>query len=179
MSYLNSKLKAEAKQAVSGIYLSNENYDVTKTLLKERFGNSQSVVNSHYTQLVNLKPAVNTTKGLRSFNDQFERHFRSLEALKQDTNQDVFVSIMSSKIPKNVLLQLQIQRGSKVIWTVSRLRELLSEYILAREKTEEQCFMEATGSNPPTARPLKSSAEALVVGPKSPSRQNTRNKENL
>ena len=154
---------------MSGIYLSNENYDITKTLLKERFGNSQSVVNSHYTQLVNLKPAVNTTKGLRSLNDQFERHFRSLEALKQDTNQDVFISIMTSKIPKDVLLHLQIQRGSEVRWTVSRLRELLSEYILAREETEEQCHMEATESNPPT-RPLKSSAEALVVGPKDQTR---------
>ena len=174
LSYLNSKLTGEAKQAVSGIYLSNENYDVTKTLLKERFGNLQSVVNSHYTQLVNLKPAVNTTKGLRSLNDQFERHFRSLEALKQDTNQEVFISIMTSKIPKDVLLHLQIQRGSKVRWTVSRLRELLSEYILAREETEEQCHMEATGNITPSTRPLKSSAEALVVGPKAPSRQSTR-----
>ena len=49
LSYLNSKLTGEAKQAVSGIYLSNENYDITKTLLKERFGNSQSVMNSYCT----------------------------------------------------------------------------------------------------------------------------------
>ena len=74
LSYLNSKLTGEAKQAVSGIYLSNDNYDITKTLLKERFGNSQSVVNSHYTQLVNMKPAVNSTKGLRTLHDHFERH---------------------------------------------------------------------------------------------------------
>ena len=31
LSYLNSKLTGEAKQAVSGIYLSNDNYDITKT----------------------------------------------------------------------------------------------------------------------------------------------------
>ena len=104
LSYLNSKLAGEAKQAVSGILLSNENYEVTKTLLKERFGKTQSVVNSHYTQLINMKPAVNTTKGLRALYDNFERHFRSLEALQQDTNQDVFVSMMTSKIPKDVLL---------------------------------------------------------------------------
>ena len=35
LSYLNSKLTGEAKQAVSGIYLSNDNYDITKTLPKE------------------------------------------------------------------------------------------------------------------------------------------------
>ena len=107
LSYLNSKLTGEAKQAVSGIYLSNENYELTKALLKERFWSSQSVVNSHCTQLINMKPAFNSTKVLRTLYDQFERHLRSLEALKQDTNQDVFVNIMTSNIPKGVLLQLQ------------------------------------------------------------------------
>ena len=97
-----------------------------------------------------MKPAVNSTKGLRTLHDQFERHFRSLEALKQDTNQDVFVSIMKSKIPKEVLLQLQLQRGAKVRWAVSRLRELLSDYILAREESEEECHTETTGSTPYT-----------------------------
>ena len=173
LSYLNSKLTGEAKQAVSGIYLSNENYEVTKALLKERFESSQSVVNSHYTQLINMKPAFNSTKRLRTLYDQFERHLRSLEALKQDTNQDVFVNIMTSKIPKEVLLQLQFQRGAKIKWTVGRLRELLSDYISVREETEEQCNnTETAGSNPGAiTRPLRSSTEALVVGSKPSTRQ--------
>ena len=69
LSYLNSKLHGEAKQAVSGIPLSNDNYQVAKTILKDRFGKSKSVVTSHYTQLMNLKPATNTTKGLRVLYD--------------------------------------------------------------------------------------------------------------
>ena len=66
LTYLNSKLTGEAKHTVSGIQLSNENYEVTKTLLKDRFGSSQSVVNSHITQLITMKPAQNSTKGLRN-----------------------------------------------------------------------------------------------------------------
>ena len=96
-------------------------------------------MNSHYTQLINVKPAVNSTKGLRTLYDQFERHLRSLEALKQDTKQDVFVYIMTSKVPTEVLLQLKFQRGTKIKWTVGRLRELLSDYISVREETEEPC----------------------------------------
>ena len=46
LNYLNSKLMDEAKSAVSGIMLSNENYGVAVTLLKERFGDVQSVVNA-------------------------------------------------------------------------------------------------------------------------------------
>ena len=71
-----------------------------------------------------MKPTFNSTKGLHTLHKQFERHPRSLEALKQDTNQDVFVNIMTSKNPKEVLLQLQIQRGATVKLTVSMLREL-------------------------------------------------------
>ena len=41
LKYLNSKLTGEAKQAVSGIFLSKENYKVAKELLKERCGDSK------------------------------------------------------------------------------------------------------------------------------------------
>ena len=174
LSYLNSKQVGEAKQAISGIYLSNENYEVTKTLLKERFGSSQSVVNSHYTQLINMKPSVNSTNGLRNMYNQFEKHLRSLEALKLDTNQDVFINIMTSKILKDVLLHLQIQRGAKIKWTVSRLRELLSDNISLREETEEKCNTETAGSNPEGTRQIRSSTEAFVVGSKSQRQGNCR-----
>ena len=111
LSYLNSKLTGEAKQAVSGILLSNQNYEVAKTILKDRFGKSKTIANSHFTQLMNLKPVTSTTTELRALYDNFERHFRSLEAMQQDTNHDIFVPIISSKIPKDVLLQLTLQRG--------------------------------------------------------------------
>ena len=174
LSYLNSKLHGEAKQAVSGIPLSNDNYQVAKTILKDKFGKSKSVVNSHYTQLMNLKPATNTTKGLRVLYDNFERHFRSLEAMQQDTNQDVFVPMLTSKIPKDVLFQLQIQRGANVDWTVTRLRELLNDYVSNREDSEQQGHTDISSSTS-TARPLRSSTEALMVNQRTSQRQNNRN----
>ena len=78
LNYLMSKLSGEAKQSVSGIHLSNENYAVVVDLLKERYGDQQTVVNSHYVELINLKSVPNTSKGLRSLNDQIEKHLRSL-----------------------------------------------------------------------------------------------------
>ena len=80
LKYLNSKLIGEAKQAVSGITLSNENYEVATNLLKERFGDQQTVVNSHYAELINLNPASNNTKSLRSMYDQVEKNLRCLKA---------------------------------------------------------------------------------------------------
>ena len=60
-----SKLSGEVKNSVSGIELSNESYQVAVDLLKERYGDKQAVVTSHFTELINLKQASNNPKGLR------------------------------------------------------------------------------------------------------------------
>ena len=164
LNYLMSKLTGEAKQSVSGVLLSNENYAVVVELLKERYGDAQTVVNSHYVELINLKSATNTARGLRNLYDQTEKHLRSLEALKQNINQDVFISMITSKIPKEVLIQLEIQKGAKNKWTVKELRELFNNYISARERAEQQF---GTGKGEITGdsnKSMVSSAEALVVG---------------
>ena len=105
LNYLNSKLIGEAKRAVSGILLSKENYRVAIEMLKKRFGNVKSEVNCHYTELINITPAINNSKGLRQLYDQIEKHLRSLEALNQAVNQEVFISIITAKLPKDVLVQ--------------------------------------------------------------------------
>ena len=93
--------------------------------MKERFGDVQTVINAHYTELINLTPATNNPRSLRSLFDQVERNLRSLQALKQDIDQDVFVSIITSKIQKDVLIQLEIQKGAKTKWTVTVKRTVL------------------------------------------------------
>ena len=100
LNYLMSKLSDEAKNSVSGIQLSNENYQVAVELLKKRYGDKQAVVTSHYTELINLKPAPNKPKGLRKMYNDVEKHLRSLQALEQDTDKDLFISMITSKLPK-------------------------------------------------------------------------------
>ena len=133
LKYLNSKLTGEAKQAVSGIFLSKQNFKVAKELLKERSGDQQTVINSHYAELMNLSSASNNTRSLRSLYDQIEKNLRRLDPLKQDINQNIFISIVTSKIPRDILIQLEIQKGSKVKWSVHKLRGLLNEYISDRK----------------------------------------------
>ncbi|MCG7879441.1 MAG: hypothetical protein N0C90_24385, partial [Candidatus Thiodiazotropha endolucinida] len=67
-----------------------------------------------------------------------EKHLRSLESLKQDVNQDVFVSMIRAKLPEEVLLQLEMQHGANKKWTVDSLRYRLHEYITAREHSEKK-----------------------------------------
>ena len=104
------------------------------TLLKERFGDVQSVVN-HYTELINITPGINSSKGLRLLYHHVEKHLRSLEALHQDVNQEVFISIITSKVPKDVLVQLEIQKGAKNKWTVGKL-EIYSMIMYLQERRQ-------------------------------------------
>jgi hypothetical protein len=135
-NYLKSKLQGDAKY--SGLNLSNENYDVAVKTLKERFGNVQDVIDMHYNQMINLRPPINKTVSLRIFLDKLIKHLRSLEVLKQDTKQNVFVSMVRSKLPEDVLLQLEIQKGSHESWTIGNLCEKLKECVNAHEKSEKK-----------------------------------------
>ena len=64
--------------------------------------------------MINLQPAANRTSSLRFLLDTMERHIQSLEVLKQNINQDVFVSIFQAKLPEEVLLQLEILSKEQV-----------------------------------------------------------------
>ncbi|XP_070571139.1 uncharacterized protein [Ptychodera flava] len=107
-NYLRSKLHGDALNAISGMTPSNENYDVAVRLLCERFGDNQTVINAHYSKLISLTVSANQAGSLRTLYDGIEKHLRSLEAIGQDVNQDIFVSIITSKLPKEVLFQLEL-----------------------------------------------------------------------
>ena len=164
LNYLMSKLTGEARQSVSGIYLSNENYSVVVDLLKERYGDAQTVINTHYVELINLKPVPNTAKGLRSLYDHIEKHLRSLEALEQNVDQDIFIAMITSKIPTEVIIQLELQKGARNKWSVRELRELFNNYVAARERAEQNHGATKGETTEVSNKPKVSSAEALVVG---------------
>lgn len=164
LNYLMSKLTGEARQSVSGIYLSNENYSVVVDLLKERYGDAQTVINTHYVELINLKPVPNTAKGLRSLYDQIEKHLRSLEALEQNVDQDIFIAMITSKIPKEAIIQLELQKGARNKWSVRELRELFNNYVSARERAEQNHGATKGETAEVSNKPKVSSAEALIVG---------------
>ena len=84
--------------------------------------------------------------------DKVQRHLHSLEVLKQDINQDVFVSMVKTRLTQEVFLQLEIMNGANNIWSTTKLIEKLRYYIVAREKSEMK-------SNP-------TKSNTLTLGPK-------------
>ena len=135
---MKSKVTGEAKSAILGLSLSKENYQIAVDILKDSFGNKQEVIDLHYHKLINLPQAVNKTNGLRNLLDNIERNIRSLEVLKQDVNQDVFVFMIRSKLPEDVLLHLEMLNRATKKWTMENLRVRLHEYVTAREHAEKK-----------------------------------------
>ena len=141
-NYLRGKLVGEAKIAVSGLVLSNENYQIAIDILKERFGNNQEIIDVHYNQLINIPPVSSKISSLRPFLDNVQRHLRSLQVLHQNVNQDVFISMIRAKLPEDVLLQLEMMNNQKHSgpehkWTVDTLIGRLHEYVVARERASK------------------------------------------
>ena len=52
-NYLKSKVSGEAKSAILGFALSKENYKIAVEILKDRFGNTQEVIDLHYHKMIN------------------------------------------------------------------------------------------------------------------------------
>ena len=164
--YLKSKLTGEAKDAISGILISQENYGVIKTLLEDRFNNTEVVQHHHIMELINITPACNNSSSLRLLYDKLECHLRCLEALQQDVNNGIIMYIMKSKIPEDVFLQLDIPKGTQNKWSVKWLRESLNNYIHAMETVEQ---MSCAGKAEDTNRPLFRSSSNKPRSPQSQS----------
>lgn len=132
MTYLKSKLIGEALDAISGYQLCHDNYAAVVDVLKRRFGNTQLIIDAHYRALSHLAVASNQLGKLRKCYDTIECHQRSLEALGENIEHRHFVSLITDKLPQEVLYQLYLMKGEES-WTVQKLRMLLEKHITAME----------------------------------------------
>ena len=67
--HLKSLLESQAAASISGIQITNANYNEAIEILKERFAQKQAIINSHVDVLMNL-PQISyerDVRGLRNF----------------------------------------------------------------------------------------------------------------
>ena len=76
-----------------------------------------------------------------------EKHPRSLEALGDDVNSKMLVSLMLTKLLKDVLIHLTDQKPDGKDWTVKLLREKLHRYVANRENAERQSGIRSDSAN--------------------------------
>ena len=93
LNYLRVQLQESALRVIAGFSSTNENYNHSVALLKERYGDSDThkLTEAHMQALVELKNSSNTLSSLQLFYDSVESHVRSLQS--QGTPQEMHGSI--------------------------------------------------------------------------------------
>ena len=148
LNYLRAQLEGDAADVISGLPLTNANYEQSIKLLKERYGQNEVIINVHYTSLMDLPVSSGQTSALRKNYDLIERHLRSLEALGENIESKILVSLIMAKLPKDVRIHLTDQKNDGDEWTVQLLRDQLHRYISNRENADRQtsCKVDYKGS---------------------------------
>ena len=99
MNYLISLLEDEAKSTIAGLSASDENYPVAVDLLKERYANEDLIKNAHYKELKRMSKMGTQLDSLKKGVNILEKHIRSLEAMGENVDNQLMVSLFQSKLP--------------------------------------------------------------------------------
>ena len=104
--YLKSLLKGSAAETISGLALTNSNYNHTVELLTKRFGSKQLIISKHIELLIQLLKVNdgNDLKQLRQLLDRTEAAVRSLQGIgiSTETYGTSLTPVIMGKIPQEL-----------------------------------------------------------------------------
>ncbi len=145
-TYLKTKLEegSEASDVVSGLSLTNDNYNTAVQLLKDRFGSKEKIISAHQNELIIMPGASTKLSSLKSTYDAIQKHLRPLANMEGEANIDssLLLNICWSKIPKSVQAEMvRIRTDKKAQWTLNSFSEAIKEYISSMEFAEAHSAM--------------------------------------
>ena len=74
LNYLRAEIEGNAKRVIAGLKITNDNYEVAVKILRDRFGDHQTVISGHYTKVMDLQTSMYRTIALCSTFDELEKH---------------------------------------------------------------------------------------------------------
>ncbi len=80
-NYLEVELEGDPSAVISGLELTNYNYEVAVNLLQERFRRHDLTMDAHYSALMDFPVSSTVTATLSETYDMIEKHLRSLKGL--------------------------------------------------------------------------------------------------
>jgi len=121
-SYLRAQLEGDAARAISGLPLTDDNYEHSVTLLKERFGQPYKLVDAHQEALLNVPAPSNSLASLQSFYDTIQSHMRSLSTLgtTSDTYGTLLTRVILGKLPPDIKIRMARDHYDTE-WTIDAL----------------------------------------------------------
>ena len=135
--YLKQLLSERAKECISGLALTNDNYSEAITLLKERYGNKQLLINAfieNFEKLPKVK-SMKEVKKLRIMYDGIESTIRNLKTLELDTETygGFLTPLLSKKLPSE-LLMIMSRKFKNNVWNIKEMLDILKDELEAKER---------------------------------------------
>ncbi|MCP9259939.1 Pao retrotransposon peptidase family protein [Dirofilaria immitis] len=107
LNYFIAFLKGDALQAVRGYDITPENYNVIRTVLIEKFGQSYTIKRSLYNELYSTKK---NDREWRVTVESIERILRQLEAIGENLEKSSIEIIIESRLPTWILKKIYQQK---------------------------------------------------------------------
>ena len=151
-TYLKSCVTGAAESAISGLPLTEDNYETAIDILRDRFGKPQLLISNHMEALLKLPivSSVHETKNLRGLYDKIEINIRSLKALGVESESfgNLLVPVVMEKVPSELRLIISCKFDGKETWDLDVLLNALKSELEARERCNAVKTNSATNSNP-------------------------------
>ena len=161
LNYLKGFLANDAEKAIRGLPLTEENYENARSILEERFGSRQMIIESHMKALLKLNTinSIEDTKGIRALYDQIEANLRSLEAIQIDKEMygSLLIPLLKEKLPRELnLIVSRCFNSNTETWNITDMLDALRKEIEARERCDTP-----SGNRKQKEAPRRTTTDAL------------------
>ncbi|VDM95137.1 unnamed protein product, partial [Onchocerca ochengi] len=127
------KYKDDAEQKLEQLFkrksyeITPENYEVIRQLLRDKYGDPSTITTILYDELQAIKK---NEKEWMATIENIERVLRQLEAIGENLEHSSIETAIESKLPSSwVLNKLYTQKKVEVPWSISKLRDFLSNIV--------------------------------------------------
>ncbi|GBM72972.1 hypothetical protein AVEN_35090-1 [Araneus ventricosus] len=137
-NYLKAHLGGSALSTIEGFALTPENYEIAIKLLKERFGRSDVLINTHLNNLLRICPLKNSDDivSFRKMFDNIQTEIRSLESLNvlKETYQNLLCPLLLKCLLPDLVLEYNKSMKSDK-YEINELVDFLSIQLEAKERS--------------------------------------------
>ncbi|GFU51273.1 transposon Ty3-G Gag-Pol polyprotein [Trichonephila clavipes] len=138
-NYLKAHLGGSALNTVEGFPISAKAYDEAVELLKNRFANSEILIQAHMNKILSLQPSKNSNdlRSFRKFVDNCNVHLRSLNSLGVPSANygKILCPMLLKLIPSDLVLDYHKLQQKDSGSDIQQLLSFLTQSLTAREKT--------------------------------------------
>ena len=128
-NYLRVQLQGDALRAITGLTLTDANYDHAIDLLTQRYGQSHKIIQAHIQALSDISSPSSSLSSLQLFYNTIEARIRGLVALgkKEDSYEAMLVPIILGRLPSDMRKNLAREHGNSECTIVAVKEAILKE----------------------------------------------------